>query len=365
MGDTGDSGQGRIRPGKRPRMAHVAYRLGLLPVLRRLRSWSGAELRILAYHRVLEVEPGREFDFDSELISASPSRFRAQMEFVRARMRPMRFNELIELVDRSERLPANALIVTFDDGYDDNYRIAFPILRELGVPATFFVSTGHIDNGLPYNYDWLVHMICVTRASRIEIPELDLRVDLPSAQAARQRLAADILDRIKWLDDALQHAIVARLEQTWTMPRAEHPDCHPMTWSQLREMQAAGMEIGSHGVFHRMLALLPRESMREELDNSKAALERELGVPAQVLSYPVGGRNSYNAEVIATAGRTGFRMGCTYIAGTNRWPIEDTFTLRRLPVERQMSQAWFASMICWPEFFSYPTRRPVDWLNSS
>jgi peptidoglycan/xylan/chitin deacetylase (PgdA/CDA1 family) len=356
MGDPEDSGLAQIKSGKRQQLAHAAYRLGLMPVLRWLRSWKGAEIRVLAYHRVLADSQWQDFAFDPDLVSASASAFREQMAFVRTRMQPLRFAELLGYLDRGEALPPNAVIVTFDDGYDDNYRVAFPILRELGVPATFFVSTGHIDNGLPYVYDWLVHMICQTRATRLELPELDLHIDLPDALAARRKIAADVLDRIKWLDDAIQHAVVAHLEQAWSMPRTPHPDSRPMSWAQLREMQAGGMEIGSHGTFHRMLALLPRAQMHEEIETSRTAIARELGAAPQVLSYPVGGPNAYDDEVIATAQRAGFRIGCTYICGSNRWPLDHAFTLRRLPVERDMSQAWFAGMISWPELFSYPTR---------
>ena len=79
---------------------------------------------------------------------------------------------MIDALDHGRALPRRAVVVTFDDGYDDNYRVAFPILRELGMPATFFVSTGHIDSGRAYAYDWLVHMIRTVHAARLQVAEL-------------------------------------------------------------------------------------------------------------------------------------------------------------------------------------------------
>ena len=255
-------------------------------------------------------------------------------------------------------LPPRPVIVTFDDGYDDNYHNAFPILRELGVPAMFFVSTGHVDSGRAYAYDWLVHMICRTPASHLRIAELDLDMPLQSGHARRREVAAGLLDRIKTCSAAEQVAIIGRLENEWQMPRSQgHADCRPMTWEQLREMRAGGMEVGSHGVWHHMLAKLPPAEMREEIVASKASIDRNLGVSTEVLSYPVGGFDAYNDDVIGAARAAGFRLGCTYTAGTDRLPVRAPFELRRLPVERYMDMAWFSALVGLPEMFSYPSRR--------
>jgi peptidoglycan/xylan/chitin deacetylase (PgdA/CDA1 family) len=133
-----------------------------------------------------------------------------------------------------------------------------------------------------------------------------------------------------------------------------------MTWDQLREMTAAGMEIGSHGVWHNMLAKLPREEMVAEVNRSKASLDRELGVPAEVLSYPVGGFDAYDEGVMRAAREAGFKVGCSYTSGTSPVPTHVQFELRRLPVERHMDLAWFASLIGLPEVFSFPARHRIS-----
>jgi len=129
-----------------------------------------------------------------------------------------------------------------------------------------------------------------------------------------------------------------------------------MTWDQLREMQAAGMDIGSHGVDHRMLARLPKAVMADEVRTSKRVLDRELGAARRTLSYPVGGPNAYSAEVIASVRENDFRVAFNYISGSNRLPVTDRFALRRLPVEYETDIGWFAGIVTWPELFSHPTR---------
>ena len=353
-GETPEQGRG-----KRERLVSVCYRSGLMPTIRRLRGLMSRDLRILAYHRVLDIADPDAFDFDLELISASPEQFREQMRIVKQRLHPLRFDELLGMIDSGKRLPRNAIVVTFDDGYNDNYHVAMPILRELGIPATFFLSTGHIDSGLPYAYDWLVHMVCVTREARLNVPELDLQNTLPDERAKRREVAADLLDRMKWLDDVRQSALISRFEREWRMPRTIHPACRPMTWDEVREMQAAGMEIGSHGVGHRMLAKLSADETHAEMSESKQVLERELGRAINVLAYPVGGMDAYNENVIAAAMDAGYRLACNYVTGTNRFPLIHPFSLHRLRVERDLSVASFAGMTAWPEVFGYRTRHRI------
>lgn len=342
--------------GKRQTLARWFHASGLLPGLQRLRGVLRRDLRILAYHRVVDVPDPACFGFDLAVVSASPDQFHRQMDLLRRRFNPVRFQDLIAALDGGPSLPRDPVIVTFDDGYDDNYHVAFPILRALGVPATFFVSTGHIDSGLPYAYDWLVHMVCFTPAERIVLAPLGLDRTLPASLPERRAFAEALLDRLKAFDDAVQADLIATLEGAWQMPRAPQRDCRPMTWPQLRQMQEAGMEIGSHGVHHRMLAKLPEAAMEEEVAASKQRLDRELPRPVDVLSYPVGGPDAYDARVIAAVARHGYRIACSYVSGTNPLAAPPRHALRRLPVEREMQAPWFSAMVTWPEVFGYPSR---------
>ena len=342
---------------RRPRLARLCGRIGMLPLAERMRQLLREDVRILAYHRVLEsVEPDG-FTFDVDLISASEEAFREQMRLVKRRYQPIRFDELADCLDRGRRPPRRALLVSFDDGYDDNYHIAFPILRDLGMSAMFFVSTGHIDSGAPYAYDWLVHMLCSTGEDRLHLPEFKIDMQLPATLQDRRAVARDLLDRIKGLDALAQQELIARLEHQWRLPRGQgHDRCRPMTWDQLREMRANGMEIGSHGVDHRMLSKLPRQEMRRELEGSKHALERELAGGIDALSYPVGGPDAYDGEVIQAACEAGYRIACSYRAGTDVATRENRYELRRLPIERQVDVRWFEAMMAVPEVFGYRSR---------
>ncbi|MBB3228582.1 peptidoglycan/xylan/chitin deacetylase (PgdA/CDA1 family) [Luteibacter sp. Sphag1AF] len=342
--------------GIRGRLGELCYSSGLLHSLQRARSWWRKDLRILAYHRIMDYPDPDTYDFDLELISTSPERFHDQMSLLRRRFRPMRLTDVAEALDAGEALPPDAVAVTFDDGYDDNYRVAFPILRDLGIPATFFVSTGHIDTGKPFLYDWLVHMLLRTGAPSLVLPELNIDMPMPARRDEKRALAGLVLLRMKDISALEQSAMIDRLERDWRMPSLCAPaQCRPMTWDQLREMHAAGYEIGSHGVYHRMLAKLPEDEMIREIRASKATLDRELPERAALMSYPVGGDRSFNQSVIEATREAGFRAACSYICGTNADPSTNRYALYRLPVERDMGPGWFAAMLTLPKLMSYPT----------
>ncbi|TCV97619.1 polysaccharide deacetylase [Luteibacter rhizovicinus] len=344
--------------GIRGRLGELCYSSGLLHSLQRARAWWHKDLRILAYHRIMDFPDPETYDFDLELISTSPERFYEQMHLLKRRFRPTRLTDVAEAIAAGETLPPDTVVVTFDDGYDDNYRIAYPILRDLGIPATFFVSTAHIDTGRPFLYDWLVHMILTTGTPSFVLPELNIDLPMPAARAERRELAGRVLLAMKDIGALEQSAMIARLERDWRMPCDDAPappECKPMNWDQLREMHAAGYEVGSHGVHHRMFAKLPHDDMVREIRESKATLDRELGDPAILMSYPVGGDRAFNGEVIDATREAGFELGCSYICGTNPDPATNRYALYRLPVERNMGPGWFAAMLTLPRLMSYPT----------
>ncbi len=357
LGETERRSSGLPSAGRRPRLARVCRRAGAMPLIGWVRAALRHDVRILAYHRVLDTVEPDDFRFDPELISASSDAFRRQLAIIKRRFAPMRFDELIDALDCGRPVPRRAVLITFDDGYDDNYRVAWPILRDAGLSAMFFVSTGHIDSGRPYAYDWLVHMLCTTRAARLQAPELAIDWPLPDDLHTRRDLANQLLDRIKTLDANAQQALIDRLQSEWSMPAdAGHPDCRPMTWAQLREMRASGMEVGSHGVDHRMLAKMTPAAMCEEVLASKRTIERELGGEAQVISYPVGGTDAYSSDVIAAVRDAGYRAACSYRAGPEALDAESRYAMRRIPIERQMDADWFEGMLALPEVFCHRSR---------
>lgn len=328
--------------------------VGGWPLIRGVRRLSGRELVILAYHRVLDIGNESEFPFDPELVSASPDEFRWQMRFVRDNFDVVSFKDVNDHLQGRARLPSRALVVTFDDGFDDNYHHAYRILKDVGIPATFFVSTGYIGTEEVFWFDWLAHLLMKAPVGTIRIPELATALPAANDATARRDATNQLLAKIKTLSERRRLEI---LEELQSLGR-EHCDpeaaskSRPMNWQQVHEMHEGGMEIGSHTVTHPILATMEPESMHWELKQSKAELEKRLNAPVQVIGYPVGTSDAFNTAVVDGVQNAGYAMACSYIAGTNPLGRLDRFRMRRQHIERYTSRVYFEALLSFPSAMS-------------
>ena len=153
-------------PNKREFLARVFGRLGILRVLEQTIARQRPGLVVLTYHRI--AEPGADSFYDP-VISATPESFRAQVEWFHNRVRLLTLDELIDQVESGLPWREPVMLLTFDDGYRDNFDLAVPILRERNVPATFFIPTGFLESPrLPW-WDHVAYVIKQTHARRLVV----------------------------------------------------------------------------------------------------------------------------------------------------------------------------------------------------
>jgi len=341
-------------PGKKAILTGVITAAGLSPMLTRLRSLLHSEITILAYHRILDRVNEEDYEFDPELISAWTPEFEWQMRYVRKHYTPITFRYLLDHLAGKQALPPRPILITFDDGFDDNYLHAFPVLKSLAIPATIFISTGYIGRERTFWFDWLVYL-CNKAAVAGKPVRLDGKVFSFSRNSThRHQEIANMFFYVKRLpDDRLRRALMdVEQEMGVTYPEGGFTASRPLNWDQIREMAAHGIEFGSHAVTHPILANTSSAQLRDELTVSKACLEQELGRPVDALAYPVGHDFAFNGNVIAAAREAGYRIGVSYISGVNATNNLDMFRLRRLHVERDVSRHEFQCMLALPGLYS-------------
>lgn len=204
--------------------------------LGRLTTSSRGRIVILCYH---SIHPRLSF------ASATPDEFAGHLEWLRGHCDVVPLNQVAQAEDRRGR-DRPLVAITFDDGYEDNYTHALPLLEEHACPATFFVTVGLVDG---------------------------------------------------------DHSAADRIASVRQVPTSE---IRPLSWGQVAELRSAGHSVGAHTWSHPNLGRLAEPEVRSELGRSKARLEEQLGAVVDQFAYPFGKRgphfSSSTMELVAAEG---------------------------------------------------------------
>lgn len=234
-------------------------------------------LSILIFHRVLPmVDPLFPDEWDAQ-------RFDAALSWLVRGFNVLPLDQAITAL-REGRLPSNAVAITFDDGYADNYTVALPILKKHGLNATFFVATGFLNGGRMFN-DTVIEALRLFQGDRLDLTGLGLGVVDTRTPSARRSAIDALLPALKYLpseERAAKAAAIARLASV------DPPADLMMTSFQLRELRAAGMNVGGHTVSHPILARLDDIAAYAEIAEGKRRLEAILGESISLFAYPNG-----------------------------------------------------------------------------
>jgi len=275
-------------------------------------------LSILIYHRVREQQDPlipNEVDANS---------FDWQMKLISKYFNVLPLSEAIPLLLKN-RLPNRSICVTFDDGYADNYETALPILQRYGLTATFFVSTGFLNDGRMWN-DTVIEFIRQVPNGPLDLGELDLGVYAINSMEDRHNCFQEIIKSIKHLPQHLRQKVVNQLAGLLEVPL---PDNLMMTSDQVKGLSDSGMEVGGHTVTHPILSKLDIDQVRLEILEGKKELERIIGEEVATFAYPNGKPElDYLPEHAEIVKELGFVGAVSTLSGVSTMNT-DVFQLRR------------------------------------
>lgn len=257
-----------------------------------------ARLAVFCYHQVLE-------DKDS-LRPTEPTveEFDADVETIGRLFNVLPLPEAVERLE-SRTLPPRAACITFDDGYANNHTLAAPLLERAGMPATFFVAGGAVDDGVMWN-DLVIEG---ARSKREEWILRDLRTlcDSPMPESHRDAasLIAWILPRLKYrpLQERLEIA-----EAFFRKNTGREPPRLMMEREQVSDLFRRGFDIGGHTISHPILNELSDEDARDEIEGCCRWIVEVTGRTPVTFAYPNGIPHRDFGPVHSTMAReAGFR----------------------------------------------------------
>lgn len=274
---------------------------------------SSRNLLVLTYHRVVPREqcPGGKRPPNTHFTDE----FDQQMAYVARRFNVPGGSELRTFFQGNAALPRFSLAVTFDDGYENNFVHALPILRRYGLHAIFFVTTGLIGTAdRMFWFDRLDRLLSIM--PHVELLERLRRID----PAVPDVVSGTRLHRhFKTLPYARQLALLDALEQQVgdaQLPPTDRTMHGLMSWGQVRAMAAAGMTIGSHTANHQILAAVSPEAAHKEIVSSRLRIGQETGQPCWCFAYPNGERRDFRSSDELSVEGTGYLCAFTQISGS-------------------------------------------------
>lgn len=250
-------------------------------------------------------------------------------------------DEVIEYHKKSDGYPPNAFAITFDDGFENNLSIAAPILEELNLPATFYITTDFIENGTMSWTDKAEYALEQTNTTRnITLPWEEKERPIQTAEdkinlmkTIRQYVFEDETrdphDIVKWLYDTLE---VKMVETT------DDPLDKKLSWEQIKDMHENPLFIiGGHTHTHPIMSGLSPKDLNAEIDTSLNLLKTKAGIDTCHYAYPQGQAHHYSQNVIDALKKRDILCCPTAIDGINTTQT-DLFHLRRYMVDGLKSE---------------------------
>jgi peptidoglycan/xylan/chitin deacetylase (PgdA/CDA1 family) len=300
---------------------------------------------ILMYHAVIRT-PLKLFD----CCFLDAAAFEAQLDYLKARFDVVPLARIPALLSDGARRPTVA--ITFDDGFMNNYEVAFPILRRADVPATIFLCTDLINtNGILWfcRLNQALAETCLTsfewHGIRYDLTTMDAR----AATSARLQpelkrgTPGQLMEDIAAISLSLGEKSARSLE-------AESP-YRMLTQAAIREMERSQLvEFGAHTRSHAILKRLSATERKDEIEGSINAVEKLTGRPCRLFAYPNGRRRDYDQECVDQLAAAGITIAVTTIEGVNdaqTSPLE----LKRIGVGGDLSFENFKALVqeyCFP-----------------
>ena len=327
----------RLKYAAKKTIASILYYLGILQLLQRvlLRHKSV----VLMYHRVL-TEEQRARTGSHPGIVVTRETFARQMKVLSERFAVLSITDFADRLTTRRPFANSSCLITFDDGWIDNYTNALPILREHGLHALVFLPVNYIGSDRVFWREALTNLVCRARVELAQHPERRPRFEglLQSAGLARLLdLAGDdepatiseALGALKGTNPAPIETLIIDFASELAVPLASLCATDGfMNWDQVNAMATDGVAFGGHGAEHLLLTTLSSSEVRADVGTARRTIPDALMAGVPTFSYPNG---SWSPAVAGAVQELGYRLAFTTESG----PVESTdspLTLRRVNI---------------------------------
>lgn len=244
--------------------------------------------------------------------------FRWQIKYLKRNFDVIRLSDIEKRLSTNSKRPA--AIITFDDGYKNNYDIAFPLLQDEGVPATIFLTTGKINTDDTISTSRL-HNAFET-STKLSIEWLG-DIFYLSQIKEKARLLKTIKEQLKQMpNDQMNHqvhSIISKLGGNSNLPLEKDSPFRMLSHKEIKIMLKSGLiDFGAHTHSHPILSKISYAKQKEEIERSIMEVEKLTGKPCEHFACPNGMEGDYNKATLEILESCKIKTAVTAIVGTNR-----------------------------------------------
>jgi len=305
---------------------------------------------VLTYHRVVPQKVVERQHIQPGMYVLEES-FAAHLAYLRERFTILSLDELLDLWRTNQfKSDRSYCVITFDDGWRDNYQFAFPILRRYAVPATIFLATDFIGTT---RWFWPDRMMLVLERARAQTSSPTTRHEVSAMLADMLRVRQSVDDGnflsiksgrpidsgaiIELCKEVAVDEIEDLIDRLGRVLCLDGPaERVLLDWTEVREMAAQGVSFGSHSCSHRILTNIPLSDVSRELIESRNAMVQHGVMPSSAFCYPNGNFNPGIQELVR---ESGYRAAVGCEIGLEGDRPEDPYALKRVSLHEDSSSS--------------------------
>lgn len=287
---------------------------------------------ILTYHSINDVSVN--LIHTPNIVSTE--NFEKQIKYLSAKKKVVSLDELVTNIQKGIKIPKGSVVVTFDDGYKDNYLNAYPILKKYNIPATTFLATNYIDSNNMKWDDELSYKIKTSKCESLILKTANsMRYNL-KGKKGKEKVINDLIKLLFESSNKKREEHLLELHNNLNVKLPEQAAKNTMlSWENVRTMaHESNISFGTHTCSHNKLTNISLEEAREEIAKSKQIIENEIGEKISFFSYPYGIKNCYNDQIKHLLRENGFICAVTANYGKNN-SNNDIFELKRIRVKNE------------------------------
>jgi len=273
-------------------------------------------------------------------------KFKWQLEYLKKHYTVMHLRDVIDKVQRGEHLPDNVAVITFDDGFENNYSVAYPLLQELNLPATIFLTTDFIGTDQMLWPDKLLILFLETKVQEIDLRNFALGILDLSSKEAKQKSFNLISNQLKALKIDKKKELISYIESILSKEKIQVPysdNFKLLSWEQVDFMNETGLiHWGAHTCTHEILSNLDDSSLEDEIQKSCCRISSYGN--NLLFAYPNGSKRDFDERAKVILQKLNVLCALTTISGLNSH-FPDAYELKRIDIDNNMTENRF-KLLC-------------------